>query len=114
MTSSPSWTQAAVIIGLGAMIAGALDPMEGSLLILPGAGLVALGAWRRHSRHWRMVAWAFGLIAIGVALLFGMSAIGGFGGNTGRSMWWALLLLPYPAGWLLGLVGGVRVLRGPG
>jgi hypothetical protein len=51
------------------------------------------------------------LIAVGVAALFGLSAIGGFGGPSGRSMWWGLLLLPYPIGWVIGLLGAVQCLR---
>lgn len=43
-----------------------------------------------------------------------VSAIGGIRGNTGRSVWWALALMPYPVGWLLGLVFGMRRLRGYG
>ena len=31
--------------------------------------------------------------------------------QTGRSMWLALLFLPYPVGWILGLVGTIQTLR---
>jgi hypothetical protein len=58
-----------------------------------------------------MQAWAFVLVAIGVGLMFGMSAMGGIGGHTGRSMWWALALLPYPIGWVLGLTAVTMMLR---
>jgi hypothetical protein len=90
-------------------VVGTLDPLEGSLLILPGSGLVALGMFlggrdRRTVLYW---TWAFILIAVGVAALFGLSAVGGIGGKEGRSMWWGILLLPYPAGWLMALAGGV-------
>jgi 4-hydroxybenzoate polyprenyltransferase len=37
--------------------------------------------------------------------LFGLSAVGGFGGTTGRSAWWAVLILPYLAGWAVGILG---------
>jgi hypothetical protein len=87
------------------MVVGALDPLEGSVLILAGSGLVALGSWlggqARSIVVYRM--WLFGMIAFGVIALFVLSAMGGFGGKTGRSMWWALVLLPYPIGWLLGI-----------
>ena len=56
---------------------------------------------------------ALALVALGVGALWGLSAVGGFGGSSGRSMWWGALLLPYPAGWILGVVGAVRVLREP-
>ncbi len=99
------------VVGLLAMLLGALDPLEGSVVILGGAAMVALAALVGHSRHRALLSWAFALVAVGVATMFAVSAIGGFGGRTGRSMWWALLLVPYPAGWILGLVGAVRRLR---
>ena len=102
-----------VVAGLTAMVLGALDPLEGSLLILPGTGLAALGALLSHSRFRRSLYWSFALVSIGVAALWGMSAMGGIGGPGQRSMWWALVLLPYPVGWVLGLVGVVRELREP-
>jgi hypothetical protein len=100
-----------LIVGLLAMVIGAVDPLEGSLVILPGTGLVALGAFLGYSRHRALLFEAFVLVAIGVGALWGVSAIGGFGGNSGRSMWWALVLLPYPVGWIMGLVGAVRSVR---
>jgi hypothetical protein len=59
---------------------------------------------RRTVLYW---AWAFILIAVGVGALFAVSAVGGIGGRSGHSMWWGLLILPYPAGWLMALAGGV-------
>jgi hypothetical protein len=115
MTRSTRWSRPLIIIGLVGMVIGALDPLEGSLLILPATGLVALGAWLGGSAERVRLSWAFALVAVGVALLWGMSAMGGLGGDTGRSMWWALLLLPYPIGWLMGLFFGVRArFRGAG
>ena len=87
------------------MLIGAIDPMEGSLIILPGSGLVALGTFLGKSSRGTIIywIWIFGLIVVGVGALFGLSAIGGFGGKTGRSMWWGILILPYPIGWVLGI-----------
>jgi hypothetical protein len=96
-----------VIVGLLALLIGAVDPLEGALLILPGSGLAALGAGLGQSRHRRLLYWAFTLIAVGVGLMFWLSLIGGLGGDTGRSLGWAFLLLPYPIGWILGLVGTI-------
>jgi hypothetical protein len=98
-----------IIVGGLAMLLGTVDPLEGSLLILPGSGLVALGMVlggkkRRTVLYW---VWAFSLIAVGVGALFGLSAIGGIGGRSGHSMWWGILILPYPVGWLMALAGGV-------
>jgi hypothetical protein len=93
------------------MLIGTADPLEGSILILAGLGLVGIGARRTASRHRRLIAWAFVLVAGGVGALWWLSALGGVGGDTGRSSWWALVLIPYAAGWLLGLAGAIRVLR---
>jgi len=96
-----------VIAGSIGMLVGAIDPMEGSLLILPGSALWALGTYLGQAEH-RFITyrvWAFLLIAIGVGSLWGLSAVGGFGGTSGRSMWWGLLLLPYLAGWLMAICG---------
>ena len=100
-----------VIVGLVLMLAGVLDPMEGSVVILAGSALAAAGAFFGPSRRYRLQVTAFVLIAIGVAALFGLSALGGVGGNTGRSIWWLALCVPYPVGWAIGLVGAVARLR---
>jgi len=107
MNSREGWSRVLTVIGSIAMLLGAIDPMEGSVVILPGSGLVALGALIGHQER-RLIAyraWVFLLIAFGVAALFGLSAIGGFGGTSGRSMWWGLLILPYLIGWSMGIWG---------
>jgi hypothetical protein len=108
MNGAGRWSRILVIVGLVAMVIGALDPLEGSLVILPGCGLVALGALLGKSRHRIFLYWAFVLVAVGVGALWGLSALGGFGGKSGRSNWWGLVLLPYPVGWIMGLVGAIR------
>jgi hypothetical protein len=105
------WSHILVIVGLVATLVGAIDPLEGSLLILPGTGLLALGAWLGNSQHRRLLCWAFALVAVGVGEVWGLSAVGGLGGSTGRSMWWAIFLLPYPVGWVMALVGAIRRMR---
>jgi len=105
------WSRILVVVGLVAILVGAIDPLEGSLLILPGTGLLAFGAWLGHGRHRRLLYWSFAAVAVGVGTLWGLSAVGGLGGSTGRSMWWSLLLLPYPVGWVMALVGAIRRLR---
>lgn len=89
------------------MLAGAIDPMEGSVFILPGSGLVALGAVLGRGERGLIVyrVAAFVLIAIGAASLWGLSLRGGIGGESGHSAWWGVLILPYPIGWSMSIWG---------
>ncbi|HUJ44246.1 MAG TPA: hypothetical protein VLW52_11620 [Opitutaceae bacterium] len=107
MNSRERWSRILVIVGSIAVLVGAIDPMEGSLIILPGSGLVALGAlvgqYERRLIAYRV--WVFVLIAFGVGALFGLSRVGGFGGTSGHSMWWGALILPYLIGWSMGIWG---------
>jgi hypothetical protein len=89
------------------MLLGALDPMEGALVILGGSGLVALGTFMGQSER-SLIAYRVGvfiLISIGVGAMWGLSSVGGFGGHSGRSMWWGVLILPYLIGWSMGIWG---------
>lgn len=111
---NPRTLWACILVTLGgiAMLLGTVDPLEGSVLILPGSGLIALGIFigksqRSVIRYW---LWVFGLIAVGVAAMFVLSAFGGIGGKSGHSMWWGVLMLPYPVGWLMALAGAVLAL----
>ena len=106
------WSRILVIIGCIAMLLGAIDPLEGSLLILPGSGMVALGTFLGGEqpgilRYW---VWVFILIAVGVGAMFVLSAFGGIGGKSGQSMWWGVLILPYPVGWIMGFAGAIVML----
>jgi hypothetical protein len=102
-----------VIVGLVLMLIGVADPLEGSVVSSAGSGMAALGAHADNSRHRFLVYWSAALIAIGVGAIWGLSAIGGIGGRSGHSAWWGSLILPYPVGWILGLIGAIRMLREP-
>jgi len=107
MNARSIWSRILIVVGSIAMLVGALDPMEGSVVILPGSGLVALGAFLGHSER-RLIAYRVGvfiLIVIGVGAMWGLSWVGGFGGPSGRSMWWGVLILPYLIGWSMGIWG---------
>jgi hypothetical protein len=110
MNAPTVWSRVLVIVGLVGMVIGAIDPLEGSVVILPSAGLVALGEFVGKSRQRVLSYWAFALVAVGVAALFVLSWFGGVGGPEGHSKWWTVVLLPYPVGWVMGLVCGVLAL----
>ena len=105
MNTAIPWSQTVITIGFIALLIGAIDPIEGSLAILPGSGLILLGTYLSHSER-RLITyrlWVFLMIAIGVAALFGFSLVGGIGGTSELSMWWGLLVLPYPLAWSAGI-----------
>jgi hypothetical protein len=108
MATPYRWSHLLDIAGLVAMIAGALDPLEGSVVVLAGAASLTIGATIAQSRQAPRLWLALGLIVAGVAALWGFSALGGIGGTSGRSMWWGLTMLPFPIGWVVGLIGGWR------
>lgn len=101
------WSRMMVIIGSIGILAGALDPLEGSVVILIGSGLVGLGTVlnRDERRLIRYRILTFILIAVGVSAMFGLSARCGFGGPSGPSMWWRVLILPYLIGWSMSVWG---------
>ncbi len=109
MYSRMFWSGILNTLGAIAMVLGSLDPLEGSVLILPGSGLVAgsmflRGKDRPTILYW---TWSFILIAVGVGAMFALSALGGLGGRSGHSVWWGLLVLPYPVGLLMALAGAI-------
>jgi hypothetical protein len=68
MNTRNLWSRVLIIVGGIAMVVGATDLMEGSLLILHGSGMVALGTFIAQSERRLIVyrVWVFVLIAIGV------------------------------------------------
>jgi hypothetical protein len=95
------------ILGLFAMLLGGFDPLEGSIVVLPGVAIVTLGAFLGHSRFTRLLCAALAMVALGIAAMFAMGAVGGFAGRRDHLMWWGLLIAPYPLGFLLGMVGAI-------
>lgn len=109
--SRPVRARRSLYAGLVLMVVGLVDPLEGSPVIAAGTGLVALAAWLQASRQ-RVVTYAgFALTAFGVAALWVLSGFGGVGGSSGHSWWWLLFVVPFPVGWVLSLVGALRMRR---
>ena len=59
----------------------------------------------RQSRYRIVFYWSLILVAVGVVELGLLSSLGGIGGSRTHSIWWGLVVLPYPVGWILGLAG---------
>lgn len=102
--------RALVIAGLVTLVLGTVDPLEGSLVIFAGAAMVAVGAWLGSSERVRLAVVALALIGVGVVVMWGLSAVGGFGGATGRSNWWWIAIVPYPLGLVMALIIAIRIL----
>ena len=96
--------QIAFITGVVFFLLGTIDPLEGSILVALGAGSMAWVSYIAKEPHFKYYRLAAILIAFGVAAMWILSAYGGFGGDTGRPDSWALILIPYPVGWLMILV----------
>ena len=111
MTIPARWLPLILKLGVAFMIVAALDPFEGSFVILAAMAAASLAALLGRSEHRAWLYWGLGLAVVGVTALWGLSAAGGFGGDTGRSNLWWLALLPYPVGWMLALVGGIKAWR---
>ena len=104
MKQNNNWIKVLFIIGIIAMIIGAVDPLEGSVVILAGSAFISLSAFLKKDRHWKLFMVSFLMIIIGVFSLFFLSSLGGFGGNSSLSWWWGVFILPYPLGWIISIV----------
>ena len=104
MKEKSKWIKIIYIIGIILLIIGAIDPMEGSIVILVGSTLIALSTYLTQERHWKLFLTTMIMIVIGVCFLFYFSSLGGWGGNSKISWWWVLLVIPYPVGWLLTII----------
>jgi len=62
MNSRILWSRILKVVGGIAMLVGTLDPLEGSLLILPGSGMVALGMFLGKKNHRTILYWTWAFI----------------------------------------------------
>ncbi len=99
-----TWYPKLFITGIVFVILGVLDPMEGSIVILMGSLLIAISSYLMQNKFWKLFTISFLLILVGVFFLFFFSSLGGIGGNSRLSMWWGMLILPYPLGWIMSIV----------
>lgn len=104
MNDKRKWIRIIYIIGIISLIAGALDPLEGSVIIAVGSALIALSTRLAHDRNRRIFLTTSIMIITGVCFMFYFSSLGGFGGTSTLSWWWATLIIPYPIGWLINII----------
>lgn len=100
MKKKINWNRVVFITGVVALVIGTLDPLEGSVLILAGSIMITIASILVHDRYRKIFLASSIMIAVGVALMFYFSSLGGFG-DKGMSWWWGIMVLPYPLGWLL-------------
>ena len=98
------WIRILYIIGIVAMIIGAIDPLEGSVVIFFGSLCITVSTIPGKQRYWKIFLGSSLMILTGMVFLFLLSSLGGFGGNSKLSWWWSILILPYPIGWLIAIV----------
>lgn len=91
------------ILAVTLLLLGALDPMEGSVLIAAGSILLALHVHLSNDSRKRLFITASAMIIAGVFFLFFFSSLGGFGKGH-LSWWWGLFVLPYPMGWMITVI----------
>ena len=99
MKTKTNWKKLLFLIGMIAMIAGVLDPLEGSMAIGAGIVLVTVMAFLMKDVFRKQLLICGILILAGIAAMFYISSLGGLGENA--LPWkWGLLILPYPIGWV--------------
>ncbi len=104
MEKKVNWMRVLYIAGVAGLIIGAIDPLEGSVVIAAGSILLALSTYLTRDRHWKFFLGFCLAVIFGIAFMFYLSSLGGFGGTSTLSWWWGTLILPYPLGWLASIV----------
>jgi hypothetical protein len=104
MSKKINWNSTIYLLGIIAMIIGAIDPLEGSIAIGIGSALLVVTTYVKHDRHWRIFLSSFVIIIFGIIFMFYLSSLGGFGGTSTLSWWWCILIAPYPLGWLITII----------
>lgn len=100
MKKTVNWPRFIFHIGVVTLLLGALDPLEGSIIVILGSFLLAFATYKTQDRHRTYFLTISLLIFSGVVAMVILSILGGFGGTSMLSWWWSLFILPYPIGWL--------------
>lgn len=108
MEKKPKWIRVVYLLGVITIIAGIIDPLEGSILVSAGILLILISAFAGDDPDKKLFLFSAIMIVFGVFFLFYFSSLGGFGGKSGLSWWWVILILPYPAGWIMAIAALIR------
>jgi hypothetical protein len=111
MSRRDRWSRVLGMAGMIVLVLGLVDPLEGFPVVLAGGAILAISARLAMSRWFRLLGWGWAAALVGCGAMVALSARGGFGGTTGLAPVWGLTVVPYPAGALTSLVGGVLLLR---
>ncbi len=101
--TKPLFLNIIFIIGVVTFLLGILDPLEGSVVICFGAVLISISSFFKKETFFKWFLIATLLVLFGVIALFVVSSFGGLGKDA-LSPWWGLVLIPYPVGWIMGVV----------
>lgn len=99
MDRPPPRLRALRILAVALLLLGALDPMEGSVLIAVGSLMLALQVRMSGDARRTLYFTTALMILVGVFFLFFFSSRGGLVKGQ-LSVWW-ILMLPYPVGWMI-------------
>lgn len=102
------WNKWIYIIGIILFFIGVLDPLEGSVIIALGCIFITVALYYRQDSYRKIQLLSTVLILLGATMMFILSALGGIGGTSPYSTWWALSIIPYPLGWLLSFILLIR------
>ena len=70
-----------VSVGLAGMLIGAICPLKGWGVVLPGLGLAALEDLLGQTRRHRLLYWTIALAIFGLSAMFVLSWLGGIDGR---------------------------------
>lgn len=102
MSERVKWYRVVFIIGVAATVIGAIDPMEGSVVIAMASICLALSTYYMRDRYAKIFIVAAIMVVFSVAALWYVSSLGGF--DPKKEWWWTVILIPYPVGWLISII----------
>lgn len=102
MKEKVKWYRVVFIIGIAATIIGAIDPLEGSIIIAIGGICLAVAMYFMNDRYFKIFLICAIMILVGVSALWFISSLGGY--EPKKEWWWNVFISPYPLGWLFSII----------